>query len=120
MTKIQIKKHWDFEEIQTFETQNKKYFIHEAIRLSKDLEVKDLKISEMYISYDCPYNKTLRSFVQHMKMVNEADMSKPILMNEDGCIIDGRHRLAKALLNGDETIKVVRFELDPADCFDWK
>jgi len=119
MTTIEIKKHWDFQEIQTFETHDKRFFIHEALRLSKDLEVKELKVSEMYINYTCPYNKTLRSLVQHMKMVNDADMSFPILMNEDGCIIDGRHRLAKALLNGDETIKVKRFIEDPSDCFDW-
>ena len=93
--------------------------MHEAIRLAKDLEVKEIKVSEMYIGYSPPHNTTLRGFVQHMKMVIDADMSCPILLNQDGQIIDGRHRLAKALLEGYETIKAKRFIDDPSDCFEW-
>jgi len=117
--KINIERHWEFDSNQVYETDGKKYFIHDALRLAKDLEVKELKISEMYIAYPSPNNETLRSFVMHMKMVNESDLDFPILMNQDGSVIDGRHRLAKALLEGHETIKVKRFDEDPADCFDW-
>lgn len=119
MTAINIEKQWEFKDIQTFETKDKRYFVHEAIRLSEDIEVKELKISEMYIGYAAPHNDTLRGFVSHMKMVVDADLNCPVLMNQDGQIIDGRHRLAKALLEGCETIKVQRFEKDPYDCFDW-
>lgn len=119
MTKKKVKKAWEFNANQTFEIGKKKYFIHDCLRFSKDLEVNELKLSEMYTEYNAPGDGTLRSFVQHIKMVNEADLSYPILINENGCIIDGRHRLAKALLNGEKTIKAVRFKEDPEEGFDW-
>ena len=119
MSKVEIKKQWEFDEIQCYETRTKKYYVHEAIRLSKDLPVKEINLSEIYMSYGSMCKDSFRSFLEHVKMVNDADLSCPILMNEDGCIIDGRHRLAKAILDECETIKVKRFVDDPADCFDW-
>ena len=44
----------------------------------------------------------------------DADMSYPIIMDDEGFIMDGWHRVAKALLEGRETIKAVRFENTPA------
>ena len=37
-------------------------------------------------------------------------------MDEDGEIMDGRHRMMKCLLEGIETIKAVRFEENPYPC----
>lgn len=56
---------------------------------------------------------TLREMVSHMKAVNDADLSKPIILDEDGEIMDGRHRIMKAMLLGEPTIKAVRFEENP-------
>lgn len=50
----------------------------------------------------------LVSFAQHMKHVLDADLSYPIIFDEFGCILDGRHRIVKALLEGRTTIKGVR------------
>lgn len=61
-------------------------------------------------------NLTLRDMVMHMKAVQEADLEKPIILDEDGDLMDGRHRLMKAMLNGAETIKVVRFDENPPPC----
>lgn len=44
----------------------------------------------------------------HVKKVNEADLSKPIILAWDGEIADGRHRLIKALTKGHRYIKAVR------------
>jgi hypothetical protein len=59
---------------------------------------------------------TLRDMVMHMRAVNEADLDFPIILDEDGDLMDGRHRLMKALLMGAEIIKAVRFEKNPSPC----
>lgn len=59
---------------------------------------------------------TLREMVMHIKAVNAADLNYPIILDEDGELMDGRHRLMKAMLNGHETIKAVRFEENPSPC----
>jgi len=63
------------------------------------------------------YNKiTLREMVSHMKCVNDADMSYPIILDEDGEVMDGRHRIMHALLNNFKSIKAVRFDKNPEPC----
>jgi hypothetical protein len=63
---------------------------------------------------------SMHGFVKHMKLVAEADMSYPIILDPAGDIADGRHRLAKAILQGDTTIQIIRLETlpDPAYCFE--
>lgn len=116
---IEINKVWEFDEVQSITVFDKKYNIHAAIMQARDIEVKNLVIADMSMSYTSPCHDNLRSFIQHIKHVNDADLDYPIIMNEDGYIIDGRHRLAKAILEGKETIKTKRFKSDPPACFDW-
>lgn len=59
-------------------------------------------------------NLTLREMVMHMKAVNDADLDYPIILDEDGELMDGRHRIMKAILNGCESIKAVRFDENPS------
>lgn len=83
--------------------------------LAASLPVMDVRLDHLYVYYT--YEKLkLRDFVMHMKAVNEADLSYPIIIDEDGDLMDGRHRLMKAMLEGAETIKVVRFEKNPTPC----
>jgi hypothetical protein len=44
----------------------------------------------------------------HCRAVNDADLSKPIILDWNGEIADGRHRVIKAIMNGKKTIKAVR------------
>ena len=85
------------------------------IHLSKDLPVMDIPLEHLN-TYSWYKEMSLRQLVGHMKSVNTADLQYPIIMDEDGEILDGRHRIMKALLNGDETIKAVRFEENPESC----
>lgn len=119
MTGIIIEKAWDFNEDQSIKVSGKEYNIHAAVTLARDIEVKELLIEDMYIGYRSPCGESLRSFLEHVRLVEVADLSYPILLNEDGFIIDGRHRLSKAILTGRKTIKSKRFEKDPAACFTW-
>lgn len=59
---------------------------------------------------------TLREMVMHMRAVNEADLTFPIILDEDGELLDGRHRLMKAMLIGTDTVRVVRFDENPSPC----
>lgn len=83
--------------------------------LSRDLEVMEIPLNHLGIYYT--YEKlTLREMVMHMKAVNDADLNTPIILDEDGELMDGRHRLMKAMLLGKKTIKAVRFDENPSPC----
>ncbi|MEN9579506.1 MAG: hypothetical protein RJA70_2515 [Pseudomonadota bacterium] len=56
---------------------------------------------------------TLREVVVHAKKIRDADMSYPIILDADGSIMDGAHRLANALLRGIGHVQVVRFKVQP-------
>ena len=45
-----------------------------------------------------------------------ADLSRPIILDEDGELMDGRHRLMKAMLLGEESVLAVRFDENPSPC----
>lgn len=83
--------------------------------LSKGLSVMEVPLDHLNI-YHRYGNVTLREMVVHMKAVNDADLKYPIILDEDGDLMDGRHRLMKALLTEAKTIKVVRFEKNPPPC----
>lgn len=83
--------------------------------LVRELPVMDVPLEHlnMYNTYE---KLTLREMVMHMKAVLDADLDKPIILDEDGEIMDGRHRLMKAMLHNVPTIKVVRFDENPPPC----
>lgn len=60
---------------------------------------------------------TCRAIMEHARMINEADLDFPIILSSDGRVMDGMHRVLKALLSGWQTIEAVRFEHDPEPDF---
>lgn len=56
---------------------------------------------------------TWRSIVEHVRLIGETDLSYPIILSSEGRVMDGMHRVAKALLEDQETIEVVQFSQDP-------
>ena len=56
---------------------------------------------------------TWRAMVEHIKLIEAADLSFPIILSASGSVMDGMHRAAKALLQGQEDIEAVQFEADP-------
>lgn len=58
-----------------------------------------------------------RGFVQHAVLMTAADLAYPIILAADGAVMDGRHRVAKALFEGRATINVVQFAEDPPPDF---
>ena len=56
---------------------------------------------------------TSRAIVEHMRLIEETDLNFPIILSSDGRVMDGMHRVAKAMLEGHETIEAVKFSQDP-------
>ena len=54
-----------------------------------------------------------RAIVEHMRLIEETDLSFPIILSSNGRVMDGMHRVAKALLEGRETVEAVKFNQDP-------
>ena len=109
---IKIQK-WSNVGTQRFQDGKKQYVINNLISLAKKLETKEMPIEHLNI-YNLGFKgDSMREWVSHMKAVLEVDLKYPIILDEDGYVMDGRHRIAKALLNGEETIKFVRFDKTP-------
>lgn len=51
--------------------------------------------------------------VEHIRLIREADLSYPIILSSDGRIMDGMHRVMKAVLEEREGIRAVQFDEDP-------
>ena len=57
--------------------------------------------------------QTWRGLIDHIRLIEAADLAFPIILAANGEVMDGRHRLAKAALANCDTIEYVRFEEDP-------
>lgn len=65
------------------------------------------------------YSATVRAVVEHARLINEADLSYPIIVDPEGGVMDGMHRVGKALLLGQPTISAKRLpSLPPPDFVD--
>jgi hypothetical protein len=56
---------------------------------------------------------TVRKVVEHARLISEVDVSYPIILGPDGRVMDGMHRIGRALLEGRADIDAVRFTTLP-------
>ncbi len=93
--------------------------VDRLVRLSKDLPRIRVALSsigeidEVYWFDDEEERPTCRNLIRHMQLIEEAEFSHPIILWADGRVMDGMHRVAKALLQGMAEIEAVQFERDP-------
>ena len=92
--------------------------VKRLIELARDFPVFDLHISEIseidtVYWFDSQYQPTCRAVVEHTQRIHDADLSRPVILSEQGLVMDGMHRICKAILEGLETIKAVQFLKDP-------
>jgi len=92
-----------------------KWHVPRLFELSKNLPVMEVPLNHinMYYKYD---SMTVRELAGHMIAVKNANLEYPIILDEDGEIMDGRHRLIKAIIEGETTIRAVRFLKNPSPC----
>jgi len=93
--------------------------VHRLVELAKTLPTSEVSLSDIReldetfwfeLNDDQP---TCRRIAQHAKLINDTDLSYPIIMSSDGRVMDGMHRVCKALIEGRDTILAVRFDMDP-------
>ena len=91
--------------------------VDRLISLSKDFPRKTVRVADLgeldreWQGDDDP--PTWRQMVEHIRMINDADLAYPIILAANGEVMDGRHRIAKSALMGQDTIDCVQFEIDP-------
>ena len=54
---------------------------------------------------------------EHARLIQETDLSYPIILSADGRVMDGMHRVAQAYIKGSEAIEAVQFAVDPEPDF---
>jgi hypothetical protein len=92
--------------------------IDRLVELTKDLEVRTVPLNVIQ-ELDEPYwfgdedVPTCRAVIEHARLIGEADLRYPIILSKDGRVMDGMHRVGKAVLRGYDSIKAVQFEEDP-------
>jgi|SRR6185437_14683512 len=91
--------------------------VDRLVQLSREFAVHSVALSHIK-ELDAPIFggddvPTWRALVEHMQLVDAADLDYPIILAADGGVMDGRHRLAKALREGRATIDAVQFTADP-------
>jgi len=93
--------------------------IDRLVALSKNLKwqlVPVASIRELDESY-WGERMTCRNVAEHARLIEKADLGCPIILSSDGRIMDGMHRVLKALMLGESHIRAARFLTDPEPDF---
>lgn len=87
-----------------------KYDVPTLIQFCKEKKypVFDLPLAGIYMG-NMPFDvSSFLSFCNHVKRINKTSLDYPILIDNSGYVADGWHRIAKAIIKGNVTIKAIR------------
>lgn len=90
--------------------------IYSALKLieqSKKYKVFELPLIGVQLSRNAWNIETLSDFIHHVDRMKYTDLNNPIILDVEGVICDGLHRLCKAIIEGKTTIKAIRLEEMP-------
>ena len=91
--------------------------VHRLVELSRTFTVRAVPLEEIQELDDALFGAdeapTWRSFAAHCRLVQEAELRYPIIRAANGAVMDGMHRVSKALIEGRNTIAAVQFDTDP-------
>jgi hypothetical protein len=100
--------------------------VDRLIELSADHPVEDVDVADIaevdrvYWFNGSSDQPTVRKVAEHAQLIAEVDPSHPIILGPDGRVMDGMHRIARALLDGRPVVRAVRLaslpEPDYYDC----
>lgn len=96
--------------------QGGEYSVARLVDDSKHLKAFDMPIAGLDLSGVIWNQCNIFDLAFHCKKVNDADLSKPIILDWNGVVADGRHRIIKALMQGKKTIKAVRITWKVQPC----
>lgn len=94
--------------------------VQRLVRLSAGFEARETpleairELDEDYWFAGSAVSPTCRRIVEHVRLIEDADLRYPVILCAEGRLMDGMHRAAKALLENRSTILSVRFERTPA------
>jgi hypothetical protein len=94
--------------------------VRRLVELSRDLPRESVSLSaireldEPYWSNEGTQILTCREVVDHARLMLDSDLAFPVILSSDGRVMDGMHRICKALLENRTEIEAVRFVRDPA------
>jgi hypothetical protein len=60
---------------------------------------------------------TCREISEHAQLIRDSDLAFAVILSSDGRVMDGMHRVCKALLEGVTEVEAVRFLTDPEPDF---
>ena len=93
--------------------------VDRLIRLSADLPVVEVPLDAIW-ELDTPYwstpgdgPTTVSEDNTPIRLVRDVDPSYPLIPGSDGRVMDGMHRIVRAVLEGRTTIRAVRFATLP-------
>jgi hypothetical protein len=93
--------------------------VHRLIELSRYLARERVPISaireldETYWTDEDNQRLTCRQIADHARLIQDCDLSFAVILSSDGRVMDGMHRICKALLQGSSDVEAVRFVRDP-------
>jgi hypothetical protein len=93
--------------------------VHRLIEQSADLVREQVPLSaiqeldEPYWGNERTHRLTCREIVEHARLMLDCDLTYPVILSRDGRVMDGMHRVCRALLEGHTSIDAVRFTNDP-------
>lgn len=93
--------------------------VHRLVELTRDFTrewvplVVIRELDESYWGNEGPGRMTCREVVDHTRLILDCDLTFPVILSSDGRVMDGMHRICKALLEGRSEIEAVRFVEDP-------
>lgn len=95
--------------------------VHHLLELTKNLTPKTVllaDIQELNEAYWFPDQyPTTQQIIEHVQLIQDADLSYPIILCAQGRVMDGMHRVAKASLLQHTEIFAVQFEQTPEPDF---
>ena len=97
----------------------KAWDVHRLVELSKNFPIKNILLSEIkevnepYWFQDSDQQPTCAAILEHIKLIDAVDLQYPIILCADGRLMNGMHRVMKALQQNQTHIKAVQFEITP-------
>jgi hypothetical protein len=90
--------------------------VHRLVRLSKTLPRKRVPLAairELDEAWSRGEPVTWRAMIEHIRLMDAADLAYPIILSSAGRVMDGMHRVAKSVREGRADIEAVQFDVDP-------
>ena len=93
--------------------------VDRLIRLSAGLPVIEVPLAAI-AEVDTVYwfdgkseQPTVRKVIEHARLISEVDTSYPVILGPDGRVMDGMHRIARLLLDGQAAVRARKFDVLP-------